>query len=143
MNLNEEIKDDFLRKLVKQVPLESPSDDFTSGVMAGLQPLPEIVKEKKPFFLFLRSVGPWVCLGLFLIIFLISSDIPYLTFIPGKEYVNDRVMPLFASFFSNLAELFTGNKSVSIMLSVMVAGAFLFGIDRVLHRMSTSRNHIA
>lgn len=137
------MKDDFLKKMLGRVPLESPSDGFTRKVMAGILAEPETAKAKKPFYLFLKSWSLYILLGLFAVVFFLSSDIPYLTFIPGKEFFNDHIVPYFASMFAGLARLFSGSKTLSITLSLMVAGGLLFAVDWFMRRRSVARHHPA
>jgi hypothetical protein len=143
MERDDFVKDDFLKKILGRVPLESPSDDFTRNVMAGILTEPEPVPAKKPFYLFLKTWSLYILLGIFAVIFFLSSDIPYLTFIPGKEFFNDHIVPYFTSMFSGLARLFTGSKTLSITLSLMVAGGLLFAVDWFIRRRSEARHHAA
>ena len=135
------LKDDFLKKLLGRVPLESPSDGFTRKVMAGIfaEPLP--VKAKKPFYLYLKAWWPWILLGIFALAFIFSSDIPYLTFIPGKDYVNDHIIPYLSAFFGTMAGLFTTSKTLSISIAVMVAGGLLYAVDWFVRRRFVAHNH--
>ena len=143
MERDDLVKDELLKKLAGRVPLESPSVEFTQKVMAGIVTMPETVKPKNPFFLFLRSWSLWILLGIFAAVFFLSSDVPYLTFIPGKEFFNDHVVPYFAAMFAGLARLFTGSKTLSITLSLLVAGTLLFAIDWFIRRRSVVRHHAA
>lgn len=143
MERDEMINDDFLKRLVGSVPLDHPSDGFTSKVMAGILVHPELVKANKPFYLYLKSILPWVLLGLFLIVFLFSSDIPYLSFLPGKAFFSDHFTPYFTSLFSGMSSLFTGSKTLSITLALMASVGGLAGIDWLLRRRSVARHHAA
>jgi hypothetical protein len=137
----DDLKDDFLKKLVGQVAPESPSDGFTAKVMAGLLAEPETVKVKKPFYVYLMSASPWVLLGLFLVVFLLSSDIPYLSFIPGKAFFADHVTPYFTALFAGLAALFTGSKTLTIILALLASGGLLAAVDWLVRRRSATRHH--
>jgi len=143
MERDDFVQDEFLKKMVGRVPLESPSDDFTRKVMAGILVEPETAKAGKPFSLFLKSWSLYILLGVFAVIFFLSSDIPYLTFIPGKEFFSDHIAPYFISMFAGLAKLFTGSKTLSITLSLMVAGGLLFAVDWIVRRRSEARHHAA
>lgn len=137
------MKDEFLAKLAGRVPLEEPSADFTVHVMKSITVQPETVKGKRPFFLIAKSVYPWVLLGVFIIIFLFSSDIPYLSFIPTREFFHDHITPYFSSLFAGLSGLFTGNKTVSIILAILVSGGLLAAVDWLLRRKTETHHHAA
>jgi hypothetical protein len=143
MERDDVVKDDFLKNLVSRVPLKSPSDDFTQKVMTGILAGPEPVKVKKPFYLFLKSWSPWILLGIFILVFLLSSDIPYLSFIPGKEYINDHILPYFSSLFAGMVRLYSDSKTVSITFALMVAGGLLYAVDWFVRRRSVARHHAA
>ena len=143
MERDDFVKDDWLKKLAARVPLESPSGDFTSKVMAGIVAVPETVKVKRPFYMILKLVYPWVLLGILLIVFLLSSDIPYLSFVPGKEFFRDHAAPWFSTLFEGLTGLFSGSKAVSITLAVLASGALLAGVDWIIRRISVNGHHPA
>ncbi len=143
MERDDFVMDEMLKKLAGRVPLESPSDDFTSKVMAGINVRPETVKAGNPFYLFIKTAWPWLLLGIFVVVFLLSSDIPYLSFIPGKEFFHDHVAPYFSAFFVGIAKMFMGSKAVSITLALMASGGLLVGLDWLLRRRSDARHHAA
>jgi hypothetical protein len=143
MERDDFLKDDWLKKLAGRVPLESPSGDFTSRVMAGIVTEPETVKAKKPFYLLLRTVYPWVLLGILLAVFLLSSDIPYLSFIPGKEFFHDHIAPYFTALLAGMAGLFSDSKALSITLAILASGGLLAGVDWFVRRRSVARHHTA
>lgn len=135
------MKDDFLKRLVGRVPPEAPSDSFTSKVMAGIRPEAETVEAKRPFYLYLRSIYPWVLLGMFIIVFLLSSDIPYLGVIPGKAFFTNHIAPTFNSLFAGMAGLFMGSKTLSITLALIASGGLLAAVDWLVRRKSVTRHH--
>jgi hypothetical protein len=137
------VKDELLKKLVGKVPLESPSGNFTQKVMEGLSVLPETAGAKKPFYLFLKNWSPWVLLGLFILLFLFSSDIPYLTFIPGTEYVHDHILPYITAFAASMGRLFTQSKTLSLFMAIMVAGALLWAVDWFVRRRTVTHHQAA
>ena len=136
MEQDELLKDEWLRKLVGEVPAESPSDDFTRKVMSGILGAPETVKAQRPFLIYLKTWSPWVGLGLFALVFFFSSDIPYLSFIPGTSYVHEHILPYFYDMFAAVGRLFTDSKTISFTLAVMVAGGLLAIIDWVIRHGS-------
>ena len=138
MNPEDQLNDDFLRRLLQETPLESPGTDFVSRVMTGIAPVPAIVPAKKPLYLDIHTWWPYALAGAFVVLFLLTSDLPYSQFIPGKEYFSHTLMPHFLAIFSGLKNIFTGSKSVSIPLIIIFSGAFLFLLDRVLFRRFTT-----
>lgn len=143
MERDEFVQDDLLKKLAGRIPLESPSDGFTSKVMAGIVAQPQTAKAKKPFWLFLRSAYPWILLGIFILVFIFSSDIPYLGIIPGNEFFSDHVVPVFNSLFAGMTSLFTGSKTLSITIALLASGVLLAAVDWLVRRRSVARHHTA
>ena len=137
------VRDELLSKLAGRISLESPSDDFTSKVMAGLVAVPAQVPVRKSFFRLMKSILPWVLLTLFILIFLLSSDIPYLSFVPGKEVFGTHIFPYLRDVFSGLANLFTTSKTLSITLALMASGGLLAGVDWLIRRRSVARHPAA
>jgi len=134
----DQLTDDFLSDLLQNLPQESPGEDFVSRVMAGIQPGPAIAPVKKPFFVSVRAWWPYVLAGAFVILFLMTSDLPYSQFIPGKDYLVHTLIPYFVGLFTNVKHLFAGSKSVSIPMVVVFSGAFLLLVDRFLLRRFTT-----
>ena len=128
------IKDDILGKLIQSNPLESPSAAFTDEVMAKIQRAPAMVPAQKPFFLFLKNSWQYALISLAVIIFLLTSDLPFSNVIPGKEYFTNSLLPYFASLFSLVKSSFGGLKNISIPLMIIAAGGFLLLMDHWVFR---------
>lgn len=143
MEKQDVVRDELLKKLAGRIPLDSPSEDFTLKVMAGISSSPEQVKARKPFYLFLKSSGPWILLGLFVIIFLLSSDIPYLSFLPGKDYVSGHILPYFSRLLNGTNYLFTVNTTFKITMALLASGALLVAVDWLMRRHRAARHHTA
>jgi hypothetical protein len=141
MEREEFVKDDFLKRLVGRIPLEAPSDSFTSKVMAGISPEQETVHVRKPFSLYLRNNYSWILLGIFIIVFLLSSDIPYMDVIPGKAFFINHIAPTFDSLFAGMAGLFMGSKTLSITIALLASGGLLAAVDWLVRRKSVTRHH--
>lgn len=133
-NTDEQLNDPFLKDLFRDLPLESPGPDFVSNVMAGIQPTPSPVRERKPFFLQLQAGWPYALAGVLLVIFFMTSDLPISRFIPGKEYFTETLVPRFFSFFGGFFDLVFANGNVQMVLIGLSAGLFLFLLDRFLFR---------
>ena len=134
------LKDDFLKELIGKQPLDSPSDDFTENVMAGIRLAPEYVPERKPFWLYVRASLPYAAIALIVIIFFISSDLPYSKFLPGKEYFRSLLIPYLGNLYSGFVSLFSLVRSGSLPLAVIASGSLLFLLDRIFFRNHTMQH---
>jgi hypothetical protein len=133
MDIDDVIKDDFLSELIKKVPLESPSDEFVNKVMAGIETVPVQVIEKRPSFYWLRSWLPYLGIGLIVFLIFISSDIPYLNFIGGKELFSSLFVKVFQPFWISMKALFS-SRFITYSLLIGVSAGFLFIIDKLFSR---------
>jgi hypothetical protein len=134
------LPDDLLKDLFRKHSWDSPGDDFTENVMEQILHAPEIAPVKKPFYLFLRSSWPYVLLFLVSLVFLITSDLPFTDYIPGKEYFTKNLLPYLGSLFSGFKPLFSSIKTISIPLMIILAGGLLVGFDHFLFRKPTIRH---
>jgi hypothetical protein len=136
------LSDDLLRDLFRSQPLDDPGDDFTANVMEQILRSPEAVPVKKPFYLILLSSWPYVLLSLITVIFLVSSDLPFTDFIPGKGYFAKHLLPYLGSLFAGFRPLVANIKFISIPLMVILAGSLLIGFDHFLFRKPTVKHQI-
>jgi hypothetical protein len=134
MEKDDLLRDDFLGKLFQNSPTESPSDTFTDDVMRKIRLAPAMVPAQKPFFLFLKNSWSYILVSLALLIFLLTSDLPLLNIIPGKEYFNTSVVPYITSLFSMVKSYFGGMKNISVPLMIIAAGGFLLLMDHWIFR---------
>ena len=130
-------EDDFLGRLIRQNPLDSPSDDFVNRVMAGIQTVPEIASVRKPIFWYLKVMIPYILLFMLFFVVFATSDLPFLNWLPGKSYYLNHLVPYFGTLFAGLKNSFS-SKYVSLGLLVMASTAFLFIIDRVFTRKTAA-----
>jgi hypothetical protein len=128
------LSDDLLKDLFRKQSWENPGEGFTEGVMEQILKAPEAVPAKKPFYLILRSSWPYVILFLVTVIFLMTSDLPYTDYIPGKEYFTKNLLPYFGSLFSGFRPLFSNIKTISIPLMIILACGLLVGFDHFFFR---------
>jgi hypothetical protein len=126
-------RDDLLCELIRQCPLDSPSDDFVDRVMANIRVAPEITPVKKPFFIFVKATSPFAVLILVLVVVFSTSDLPIFNWLPGKEYFINIFVPYFGSIFTGLKDVFT-SKFVSFGLLISVSAGLLFLIDKWFSR---------
>jgi len=134
------LPDDFLKDLFSKQPWDGPSDNFTENVMEQILHAPEVVPGKKPFYLILRSSWPYVLLFLISLVFLITSNLPFTVYIPGKEYFTKNLLPYLGSLFSGFKPLVSNIKIISIPLMVILAGSLLVGFDHFLFRKPNIRH---
>ncbi|MEI7662420.1 MAG: hypothetical protein WCK34_09490 [Bacteroidota bacterium] len=129
--------DDFLRGLIQQSPLESPSDDFVDRVMAGILVAPETAPVRKPFYLYLKTIVPYALLALLVLLVFFTSDIPFLNWFPGKNYVTHNLVPYFETLFSGLKNAFS-SRYVSFGLLIITSTGLLFLVDQLFSRRTTA-----
>jgi len=140
METNNPLPDDFLKELFRDQFSESPSDHFVENVMEQILREPETVQARKPFFQSIKSSWPYVLLGLIVILFLVSSDLPFTDYIPGKEYITKNLLPYFRSLFSGFKSLQLSMKTISIPLMIALAGGLLVTLDHFLFRKPNVRH---
>ena len=133
MDTDEMLNDDFLAGLLRKMPLESPSDGFINKVMTGLEPLPSTITHKRTFFEWLKSLIPYLGVGLILALILYSSDIPNLNFIYGKEYFSGMLVKAFHPFWISMKVLLS-SRLITYFLLISVSAGFLFIIDKLFSR---------
>jgi hypothetical protein len=126
------LSDELMKDLFRNQNWDSPGDDFTENVIEQILKAPAIVPVKKPFFLMLKSSWPFIVLFLVTVIFLMTSDLPYTDYIPGKEYFIKTLIPSFTSLFSGVKPFVVNSKVISIPLMVLLAGSLLIGFDYFL-----------
>ena len=134
------LPDDFLKDLFHKQAMEVPSDHFMEGVMEQILREPEAVPVRKPFYLYLKSAWPYVVLGLAILLFLFTSDLPFTGYIPGKEYFTKNLLPYMQSIFSGIKSLQISMKTISIPLMVILAGGLLLTLEHFLFRKPTVRH---
>ncbi len=134
------LSDDLLKDLFRNQSWESPGDDFTGNVMEQILPAPGVDPVKTPFYLTLRSSWPYVLLFLVSVVFLMTSDLPFTDFIPGKEYFTKNLLPYLGSLFSGFKPLVSSIKTISIPLMIILAGSLLVGFDHFLFRKPNVRH---
>jgi hypothetical protein len=134
MEKEDNLPDDFLKDLFSKRSWESPGDNFTENVMEQILRAPEFAPVKKPFYLILRSSWPYVIISLVTLLFLMTSDLPFTDFIPGKEYLTKNLLPYLGSLFAGFKPLVSNIKTISIPLMVILAGGMLVVFDHFLFR---------
>ncbi|MCX6249325.1 MAG: hypothetical protein NTX61_01085 [Bacteroidetes bacterium] len=135
------LTDDFFQELIRKSPLDSPSDDFVANVMEHIQPAPEIAPVTKPFFMLVKSSWPYILCAFALIIFLLTSDLPFTDYLPGKGFFLKTILPYFSNMFAGIKDMIAQSKYPTIGLMVVVAGGLLFLLDTLLNKKSRVQHH--
>jgi len=133
------LPDNFLKGLFRTQSWESPGDEFTKDVMEQILKESELSLVKKPFYMILRSSWPYVLLFLVSVMFLMTSDIPFTEYIPGKEFFTKNLLPYFGSLFSGFKPLISSVKPITVPLMVILAGSLLVSFDHFLFRKPSIR----
>lgn len=137
MEKNEFLKDDFLRELIQRSPLDSPSEDFVDRVMANIQMSPEVIVVKKPFYLYLKASVPYAVIIILLFLVISTSDLPIFSWLPGKHYLMNNLMPYLDSLFMVFKNAFA-SKFVSWGLLISCSAGVLFLIDQLFSRRTST-----
>lgn len=128
------LPDDYLKDLFRKQSTETPGDNFTDHVMEQIMKSPEVAPVKRSFYFLIKSSWPYVILSLVILVFLMTSDLPFSDYIPGKEYLIKSFLPAFNSLFSGLKPLVTNIKVIIIPVMVILAGSLLVGFDHLIFR---------
>ena len=135
------LNDTFLRNLIGKGSPESPTDGFVEKVMSRIQPQQEFAPVKRSVFLFLKSSFGYFLLAAIVIGFFLTSDVPFMNWIPGKQYFLNTFLPYFNSFFTGIKSLSGGGKSISIPLMIVIASGLFFLLDRFLMHHNAVHHH--
>ena len=141
MEKDNPLNDDFLQKLIGKSTLESPSDDFVEKVMYRIQPQPDAAPINSSFFSFLKSSSLYFLIAAILVGFFMTSDISFMNWLPGKQYLLNTFLPYFDSLLTGLKSLSGFGKDISIPIMIIIASGLLFLFDRLLSQRSAVRHH--
>lgn len=140
MEMEEFSDDPMLRKLLNTIPLESPSDGFTSRVMAAVEAHAVTPSEATPSLLQrLRSALPWVGLAAMIIVFICTSDLPLSRYLTGNISLLGSISPYFDSLVGSMANLFASSY-VTFALGIVFSAGLLISIDHLFSRRATAGN---
>jgi len=131
METNNIIKDDFLGDLIKKSSPDNPSDIFVERIMDKVQITPEFSFSKKSFYLYLWSALPVFLLVTIILLFLLTSDMPFSKYFPGKDYYSQTLIPYLLSLSNSFKELVI-SKYFSFAFIVIVAAGVLVVIESIL-----------
>jgi hypothetical protein len=143
MEKDDLLNDDFLRTLVGKSSIESPSADFTDTVMSRIRTLPETASAKKSFLFYLKSSAGYILLAAMLVGFFVTSDLPVMSWIPGKNYWFGTFTSFFDSLLDSLKSIPGKSGSYSIPVMIILASGLFFVVDKFLTNRNAIRNHPA
>lgn len=124
---------DPLGRLIRQTPLDQPSDDFISKVMSSVLVENEVQEEHKSHWVYIRSGLPYAALILFALFIVFTSDIPAFLNISGEGYFISAILSYIASVTRSLGSAFSAGY-ISWGILVGVAGGFIYLIDQAFTR---------
>lgn len=127
--------DELLKRLIKNSPLEAPSGDFVEKVMGKIPESPVISPSARPFYLNFKSVLPFVLLGIFCLVIILTSDFPFMGWFQRKEFFTRSLIPYFLPVISGFKAIFI-NKYFSFAFMILLAGTLLVIIERLFSRKS-------
>jgi len=140
MKNRDSLKDPFISDLIKRSSTDAPPEDFVKNVMTRIEVMPAYGTKKKPFFYYVKNILPWLLVAGFVIVVFLTSDISLFQKIPGMEYFQNTLIPSISESISSFNRLFS-NRFLTIGLAVVIAGVFLFGIEKVFNRKKPVGHH--
>jgi hypothetical protein len=138
MENDKSLQDEFLRNMVAKSTSATPSGDFVEKVMGRIRVQPVVIHESGPVMVFLKSSAGYFLLAAVVVVFFITSDIPFMNWIPGKQYFLHNFLPYFNSLFTGLKSLSESGRTLSIPLMIIAASGLFFLVDKIL----TNRNSV-
>lgn len=135
--IDTEFDDERLGNLIRQAPLEAPSDDFLEHVMMAVSAESEMVAEKRSLSGLLKAIWPYAALVAFFIIIYMTSDIPGLQQTPGGSLLSEMLLRSVETIIGAIQATFS-SAYVSWGLLVGMAGGLLYVFDQWLSRKRVS-----
>ncbi|MEI6454942.1 MAG: hypothetical protein WCO93_01535 [bacterium] len=125
--------DELLRELMQKSTPDHPSDAFVDRVMEQIRQTPELSAVKKPFYMYLRSVLPFILLVGIVALFLLSSDLPLIDNLLGTGTIKQTVLFYFNALVVSMKIIFAW-KFFSFAFMVILSGGILMLIDQLFSR---------
>jgi hypothetical protein len=89
---------------------------------------------RKPWYGYLGQIFAIVGLVCAVVLFFLTSDIAILSWLPGKEFFTENLLPYFRYFMDSMSFLARDEKGISIPAMILAAAVLFFVIDLVLRR---------
>jgi len=129
---NQDKKDEFIRKMIRQNGREKAPDHFTDKVMGRIKTNPVI--DDTP----LLSTGTWIAILLgiaAMIVMIFTIDMPFLDQIFSSTGIQKVSMNIFSDgFFHTMASFFKGLNISSTTVVIIAAATGLVVLERLLHK---------
>ena len=133
MNQEEFIKDDILRKVIRDIPLDSPSEDFEKRIMDAINVSTETSQVHRSLFTKFLNYLPYLGVVAILILFLVTSDLSVGKYFPGKDYFVNLLAPYLTMMASGFNSLLSSSY-VIFGLGIGASAGFLMLIDHIFDR---------
>ena len=102
------------------------------------QPESIALPEQRPLYFYLKSSIGYIALAAFVVIVIMTSDMPFLSFIPGKQYITDLFSPYLNSVVSPLKAIFSSAKMITIPLMIVVSAGLFYIVDQLISRKAAA-----
>lgn len=118
---------DFLSQMLRQTPLETPSDDFTMKIMAKISP--ELAVEKTPFYKksFFIAIVSILFSGIFLLLY--NADFSWTVLTSQIAALIENIREIFPSI--KLADRKTTDISPTLIAPIALV-VVIFFVDRII-----------
>lgn len=123
-------------ELIRQTPLDSPSEDFIDRVMAVVQSENAVVEEKTNLWDYIRAGLPYAALIVFCLFIFLTSDLPGLKNLPGQGLLTGQFMTCCISLVSSLKDIFTSGY-ITWGVLIGVAGGVIYFVDQAFSRKAS------
>jgi len=132
MNSNNMTQDDFIKKLIGETKLESPSIDFTQRVMTDIE---NLSREPVSITDFIISKIWYLILAVMIVV--VIAGVLYFT--PGsRELILREYRPLLFDLpqivINNFRNLFSSVKISSVTVVILISIASIFAADRFVRK---------
>jgi hypothetical protein len=144
-NNTDHIADDFIKKLMKQIPDEKAPAGFTDRVMASIPaseaPVEALKKEPPTRWQWLLLAAAFAGVGYAIFFLNLSEQISGIETYPGDYLIN--YLNMFSSIVKMFTQGFAGIEITTRPLIIAAAVAVLFFADRYLKRVLNHKTVVA
>jgi len=131
-------QDDFLHKMIGKSSPEIPSAGFTERIMERIEAETAASSVRKPWYGYLGHFLGISGLVSLVILFFLTSDIAVSSWLPGKSFFIENILPSLKYFAESMSFLTGDGKGISIPAMIIAASVLFFVIDLVFDRSRTA-----
>ncbi|MDD4602384.1 MAG: hypothetical protein PHF97_01080 [Bacteroidales bacterium] len=131
---------DWVANMIKNRPMEQPSEDFIDRVMEKVRLSPEPVPASKPYYHYIKSMVVYFIIAALVVFVFITSDFPFLNWIPGKTSFTQYFLPYMTTTFTGLKNAFS-SRYISFGLLIGASAMLLYLVDLLFSRHSSMKTH--